>query len=260
MRNVFGSARGKMNPAMMFLIAAGALLVAAGVFFMTQRKTEEKKRSHIGELGRVANFTLEREAGINLPFADQAVAGSASADTTIEIPIEWKDVQAAKDALAARYDAMEKKLTRSGEVYDETVTLRVDREAPYRMLYLAVLAGVDHRFVKLQVPCYPSGESREVRYLRIEPPTEFTPGKNVLLFRLLHEGPSTRYIFGVSKIKEFTTLKQAAEAMKNTPKDADKVLVLWPSLDTPVQNVVEALNAATYAGFQKITLNLAKVE
>ncbi len=159
MRSVFGSARGKMTPAVMFLIAAAALLVAALVFYLSRAKVEEKKRSHIGELGRVANFTLQREPGINLPFADQSVAGTQSPETTIDIPVEWKDAQAAKDALAARYDEIEKKLTRDGEVYGETITLHIDRDAEYRMLYLAVLGGVERGFIKLQVPCHPSREA-----------------------------------------------------------------------------------------------------
>ena len=259
-----GKKKEKMSPAVLFMIAAGALLVAVALFFVwtpAVRKTKQEK--HMGEIGVESKFSPDRTAGINLPYADQAVPGTASPDTTLEIPIEWKgDVKLSEAKFTERYDAIEKTLTKNGEMYDEAVTFRIDRDLEYRTLYQAVSMGVERGFVKFHVACHlgGAGGSTEVRYLRIEPPSEFKPGKNALLWRIFREGDQTCYAFGVSQVKKMYSLKAAAGALKITKWDADKVLVLGPALDLSVQNVVEALNVAANAGAPKITLNLTKVE
>ena len=260
MQSPFGRARGKISPTTMFLIAGAALLAAVVIFVLTRRQTEEKKREHLGEIGAVAGFTLERESGINLPFADQSAPGAASDNATLDIPIEWKDIPTAKPKLVERYDELEQKLSRTGDVFDAPVTLRVDRDLPYRVLYLAVTLGAERGFLTFRVACHPGGESNDERYLLLRTPSELNPGKNALLFRLVREGSATRYILGATRIREYDTLAEVASVLKNTAKDDSKVLVLAPSPEMSVQNFVEALNAGTYGGFQTIALYPQKVE
>ncbi|HUW57490.1 MAG TPA: hypothetical protein VMZ92_12705, partial [Planctomycetota bacterium] len=145
----------------------------------------------------------------------------------------------------------------------EIITLKVDRDLEYRSLVQAVLAGQKDGFLKFQIACSRTPESETLGYLNIELPTDIPIGKNVLLFRMFQDGAVIRYIFGVSKTREYVRLKDAAAVMKNTvdalkTRDPEelrrKILVMSPSVAISVQNVVEGLNAATYAGFERIAL------
>jgi biopolymer transport protein ExbD len=249
--------RGKINPAVLFVIAAAVVLVAIALFLVTRMRTETKQKEHFGEVGVQSRFKLTRTAGINLPYADQAAAAQVSPDTVVEIPIEWGDATESDKKINERYDAICTKLAKPTgvETYDETITLKVDRDLPYRSLVQAVTLGNDKGFNKFQVACHPR-ESAEVGCLRIDLPTDIPAGKNVLLFRMVKEGEGIRYVFGISKVREYNTLKDATTVMKNTAEKGveGKILVLQPALEISVQNVVEALNAATFAGFPKITL------
>jgi len=250
----------------MFLGAGALLLIAMIVAWWALHTREEKKAEVIGKVGYQSEFKLGRHAGINLPIGDQAAPGTSSPDTTIEVPLEWgEDLAAAEGRLTARYEAISGKLSRPAgvETFDETITLRVDRDLEYRSLVQAVLAGQKEGFLKFQIACQKSGTEKDVRYLNIELPTDIPVGKNVLLFRMFREGTVIRYIFGVSKTREYTRLKDAAAVMKNTvdalrKRDPEllrrKILVMSPSIVISVQNVVEGLNAATYAGFERIAL------
>ncbi len=258
--------RGAVSAQTMFLAAAVILVVAGIVAYWALRTREEKKEEVIGKVGYQSPFKLARKAGINLPIGDHARSGAASADTPVEVPIEWgKDLAAAERKLADRYAAISAKLTRPEGVHtlDETITLKVDRDLEYRNLVQAVLAGQKEGFLKFRIACWKTGEQKEVGYLGVELPTDVPVGKNVLLFRMYKEDPIIRYVFGVSKVREYTRLKDAAAVMKNTvdvlkQKDPGllrtKVLVMSPSIVISVQNVVEGLNAATYAGFERIAL------
>jgi biopolymer transport protein ExbD len=242
----------------MFLAAGLVLLAAAGVAFWAHRTGERKKEEVIGKSGVRSKFKLTRRAGINLPVADQAVSAEASPDTTVEAPIEWgKDLPLAEKQLAERYDAITNKLRTDPNVqaFDETITLKVDRDLEYRNLVQAVVQGQRHGFSRFQVACLKAGTADDVGYLNIELPAMPPPGKNVLLFRLVADGPDIRYVFGTSSIREFPNLKRATDAMKAVKdKGPARLLTIQPSVEISVQNVVEALNAATYAGFQRITL------
>jgi biopolymer transport protein ExbD len=264
MQRIHRSVRGGLSPAMMFLIAALVVLAGVGLWFMTNVRQEHKELEHRGEVGAVATTKLAREAGVNLPFASQAVADTPSPDTVIEIPLEWgNDVAAVRPKLAAQYDAIEKKLTKNGDSYDETITLKIDRDLECRMLYLAVLEGAATRgFTKFQLACHPTGESREVRYLRIEAPRERL---GTLLLRIFRDGERWRYVLGVTKTEELPSLVKAAARMKELPKldknGNPRAFSLQAALDLSVEHAVEALNAAAYGGFEKIALdNMLKLD
>ena len=258
--------RGAVSAQTMFLAAAGILVVAGIVAFWALRTREEKKEEVIGKVGYQSPFKLARKAGINLPIGDHARTGAAAAETTVEVPIEWgKNLAANEQKLAERYAAIAAGLTRPEGVhtFGETITLKVDRDLEYRNLVQAVLAGQKEGFLKFRIACWKTGEQTDVGYLDVELPTDVPVGKNVLLFRMYRKGEIIRYVFGVSKVREYTSLSNAAKVMENTvnvlkQKDPallrQKILVLSPSIVISVQNVVEGLNAATYAGFERIAL------
>ena len=261
-----GTHRGKVSTQTLFLAAAGALVAAVVVAFWALRTREEKKEEVIGKVGYQSPFKLARKAGTNLPIADHARPGVASAETTVEVPVEWgEDLAAAEQKLSRRYAVVSSTLSRPESVhtYGETITLKVDRDLEYRSLVQAVLAGQKEGFLKFQIACWKTGGQTDVGYLRLELPADIPVGKNVLLFRMFQEDTVIRYVFGVSKVREYTRLKDAAAVMKNTidslkAKDPallkTKILVMSPSVTISVQNMVEGLNAATYAGFERIAL------
>jgi biopolymer transport protein ExbD len=248
-----------MTPAMMFLIAAVALLLAVGIYELTKSHRKAKQEEHIGRLGVESKFTLDREAGLNLPYADQAAVPPGPAELTVEIPIEWgKDMKLAGDELAKRFDAITSKLTPDGAIYNETITLRIDRDIEYRLLVQAVTMGREKGFNKYQVACRKRGGSSETGCLVIDLPTDPPMGR--LLWRLVREGDTTLHVFGERQPKTLRTLAEATGSLKATTKDPSKVLVLMPSPEISVQNVMEALNSATWAGFTKVTLARMNVE
>ena len=259
MRRIDRASRGAMSPAMMFLIAAVALLLAVGIYELTKYRRKTKQEEHIGQLGVESKFTLDRVAGLNLPYADQAAVPPGPAELTVEIPIEWgKDKKLAGEEIVKRFDAIASKLTPDGEAYNETITFRIDRDLEYRLLVKAVTTGVEKGFNKYQVACLKRGGSSEVGCLVIDCPTDPPLGR--LLWRLVREGDTILYVFGERQLRKFRTLAEATGALKATTKDPSKPLVLMPSPAISVQNVMEALNSGTYAGFTRITLARMNVD
>jgi len=256
---VLGSRRGGMSPKMMFLAAGAILLLAAALAVYFYLSGEEEKTKNVGRAGYQSTHQVRRHAGINLPIADQAAEGATSPETTVEVPIEWgKNLTDAEEKLAERYAAIAAGLSGGPgtATFEVPVTLKMDRDLEYRSLVQAVLAGKEKGFMRFHIACLKKGTEEDVGYLKVELPVELLVGKKELRFRLVKgsEDEKIRYVFGISRTREYGRLADATIVMKNTTaKGRDRLLVIDPTLSLSVQNVVEALNAATYAGFERIT-------
>lgn len=253
------SRRGGMFARAMFLSAGVILLVAAALAVFFYLSHEEAKTKNVGKVGHQSTQQVRRRTGINLPIAEKAAEGASSPETTVEVPVQWgKNLAAAEGKLAERYAAVAAGLVLPPDAttFDEAVTLKVDRDLEYRSLVQAVLAGRKKGFVRFHIACLRKATEEDVGYLRIELPVELLLGKRELRFRLVKgkEDEKIRYVFGIRKTREYDRLADATIVMKNTTaKGRDRLLVIDPTLSLSVQNVVEALNAATYAGFERIT-------
>ena len=254
-----GSRRGGMSAGIMFLSAGVILFVAAALAVFFYLSHEEAKTKNVGKVGHQSTQPVRRRAGINLPIAEKAADAASSPETTVEVPVEWgKDLAAAEGKLAERYADVAGKLVLppGATTFDEAVTLKVDRDLEYRSLVQAVLAGRKNGFVRFHIACLKKGTEEDVGVLKIELPVELVIGKKELRFRLVKgpEDEKIRYVFGITRTREYDRLADATIVMKNTTaKGRDRLLVIDPTLSLSVQNVVEALNAATYAGFERIT-------
>jgi hypothetical protein len=260
MRSMFGMSRGKLTPGLMLVLAAVAIVLAVGIWWLTQQRRTEKQAEFASVTGAVSNFQYDRDAGINPPYAGQAAAGTVVPEAVLEAPIAWKDLtyKTLDNDVSRAVEAIGKKLTKDGEIYSQTLTMKIDRDLTYRQFYTAYSKAVEAGFQKIQVECYKSPKDKAPVYLSLNPPTGVAAPKGVLYFRLQRDGGAIRYFLGGSNPKEYAKLMDVYAVLKKMKDDgkidATKTLVVWPEPECSVQNFIEAVNVGVDVGFQNISL------
>ncbi|HUU42727.1 MAG TPA: hypothetical protein VMX57_03050, partial [Planctomycetota bacterium] len=197
--------RKKMSDQTKILLAGVALLFAVTILLVVRHLAhkdieaeETHKREVIGQTGRQSlDFKLTRTDGIvNLPVAQEAGDLPGGGDRVVEVRYEWRDDRPlAKQKLTEQFRQLASGLSRAEgmNVYDEPVTLRVDRDLEYRFLGLAFLVGRDEGFVNYHIACLTKGTGTDVGYLKVVLPP---PGLQTLLFRMYQQGDYMTYVFG----------------------------------------------------------------
>lgn len=248
--------RGAMTPKLMLIAGCILLVIAAGIFLWTQLVTKPaaKAAATAGKAGHETKTLPSRSSGINLPIADQAADAPSNPALEVDVPV---DIGATLDKSKPVLDKRLKEVAVAAggdaegtKALDAVVTLKVDRDLPYKNLVQAVIRGQGCGFSHFRIACIrnaadPSG----VGYLRIDLPTEGQP--KTLLFRMVADGSSIRYILGPSK--EVSNLASAMVVLTEAAKlHPDWPVTVMPSLTLSVQRVADGLNAVTKAGFKSI--------
>jgi len=256
--------RKKMSDQTKILIGALALLFAGVVLLVVWRgireeeeKVEIRKRTVIGERGRASlDFKLERTEGIvNLPVAQDAKDLEDTGTRVVEVRYEWRnDKTLARQELTRQFRDIAAKLTRAEGmlVYEEPVTLKVDRDLEYRFLGLAFVVGRDEGFINYHIACLKKGTGTDVGALKVVLPP---PGLKTFLFRMYQQGERMTYVFGKSVVEKIDNLWDATGYLKAAhARQPDMVVEIAPTVSVTVQHFVEGLNSVAAAGFKKIVL------